>query len=209
MSKLHSTQALLLIDIQNDFVEGGALAVPQGNEIIEIANRLTHRFQRVVATQDWHPRDHRSFVSQNPGVALYEQFELGGLPQTAWPDHCIQNTVGAELVAGLNQDRIHHRIYKGTEPSIDSYSGFFDNGRRRSTGLSELLNKLEIEEVFVLGLATDYCVLYSVLDALREGFRTTVITDACRGVGLNPNDIPQAWSKMKHAGARLIESTDL
>lgn len=209
MSKLHSTQALLLIDIQNDFVEGGALAVPQGNEIIEVANRLTHRFHQVVATQDWHPRDHRSFASQNPGVAMYKQFELEGLPQTAWPDHCIQNTVGAELVAGLNQDRIHHRIYKGTERSIDSYSSFFDNGHRRSTGLSELLNNLEIKEVFVLGLATDYCVLYSVLDALREGFRTTVITDACRGVGLNPNDIPQAWSRMKHAGAQLIESSDL
>lgn len=209
MSMFSPNQALLLIDIQNDFVQGGALAVPDGMEIIAIANRLMPRFNQVIATQDWHPHNHRSFASQNPGVALYSHFDLDGLPQTAWPDHCIQNTFGAELVDILDQKHIHHRVFKGTDRVIDSYSGFFDNGHRRSTGLSDLLRKHLINEVFVLGLATDYCVLYSVLDAIQEGFQTTVVTDACRGVGLNANDIPLAWSRMKQAGAQLIESSQL
>ncbi|MFM7929933.1 MAG: bifunctional nicotinamidase/pyrazinamidase [Pirellula sp.] len=206
MKKLSSKHALLLIDLQNDFVQGGALAVPQGEQVIEVANRLMQRFELVVATQDWHPRDHRSFASQNPGVRLYAKFDLDGLSQTAWPDHCIQNTFGSEFVAGLDLGGIHHRIYKGTDRAIDSYSGFYDNGHRKTTGLSQLLRSKQVQDLVVMGLATDYCVLYSVLDAVREGFRTTVIVDGCRGVGLDPSDLPKAWASMQSAGARLIES---
>jgi len=207
MTSSNRSQALLLIDLQNDFVDGGTLAVPKGKEVIAVANRLIPQFEVVIATQDWHPKDHRSFASQNPGVGLYTQFDLDGLPQTAWPDHCIQDTFGAELVSDLDHQGIRHRVFKGTDRAIDSYSGFFDNGHRKTTGLSDLLRNQSIEEVFILGLATDYCVLHSVLDSIREGFKTRVIVDACRGVGLDPKDIPQAWSRMKHAGAKLIEST--
>ncbi|MFN6401478.1 MAG: bifunctional nicotinamidase/pyrazinamidase [Planctomycetota bacterium] len=209
MSNVKTSRALLLIDLQNDFVDGGSLAVAEGLEVVEVANRIIPRFELVLATQDWHPKNHRSFASQNPGVELYSQFDLDGLPQTAWPDHCIENTWGAQLVDRLDQQAISHRIYKGTDPSIDSYSGFFDNGRRKSTGLSDLLVRLCVQELYIMGLATDYCVMHSVLDSIRERFVTSVITDGCRGVGIKPNDIPQAWSRMAQHGARLLESQQL
>lgn len=197
-------RALLLIDLQNDFVDGGALAVPQGRDVIAIANRLMPQFDVVVATLDWHPSDHQSFASQHASVSAYDQFELDGLSQTAWPDHCVQNTFGAQLVDDLDQEQIDFRIYKGTDRRIDSYSGFYDNGHRRSTGLGDLLRREGITEVAIMGLATDYCVLYSALDAVREGFATTVIVDGCRGVGIRPNDIPDAWKAMSAAGIRLL-----
>jgi len=198
--------ALLLIDLQNDFMEGGALAVPNGSDVIPIANRLMPQFPLVIATQDWHPANHQSFASQHQGIELYSQFDLHGLPQTAWPDHCVQDTFGAELGPGLDLSMIHERVMKGTDPSIDSYSGFFDNGHRRGTGLTELLRKHAIAEVTIMGLATDYCVLYSALDAIREGFATTVLIDGCRGVGLAKTDIDRAWNTMRRAGVRCIAS---
>lgn len=198
--------ALLLIDLQNDFIEGGALAVPNGREVIPIANRLMAQFPLVIATQDWHPPNHQSFASQHMGVELYSQFDLHGLPQTAWPDHCVQGTYGAELAPGLDLSMIHERVMKGTDPSIDSYSGFFDNGHRRGTGLSELLRKHAITEVTIMGLATDYCVLYSALDSIQEGLATTVLIDGCRGVGLAKSDIENAWKTMRQAGVRCIAS---
>lgn len=202
-------RALLLIDLQNDFVDGGSLAVPQGREVIEIANRLMPIFDLVVATLDWHPADHLSFASQHAGLAVYDNFQLDGLPQTAWPDHCVQGTFGAELVAELNTDEIDFRIYKGTDPRIDSYSGFYDNGHRKATGLTEFLRSEKVDELFLMGLATDYCVLFSALDAVREGFVTNIIRDGCRGVGIRPNDISDAWKTMSSAGIRLVESHEV
>lgn len=202
-------RALLLIDLQNDFVDGGALAVPHGQDVIAVANRLMPKFDLVVATLDWHPSNHLSFASQHKDVAIYENFDLDGLPQTAWPDHCVQDTLGAQLVSGLDQSRISFRVYKGTDPRIDSYSGFYDNGHRKATGLTELLRQENVAEVFILGLATDYCVLYSALDSVREGFVTTVIIDGCRGVGIRPTDIPDAWRAMSDAGIRLIKSDEV
>lgn len=199
----------MLIDLQNDFVAGGALAVPRGREVIAIANKLMPDFDIVVATLDWHPADHQSFASQHAAVAAYDNFELDGLPQTAWPDHCVEGTWGAELVAELNQSEIDFRIYKGTDRRIDSYSGFFDNGHRKATGLSELLRRERVNKVFVMGLATDYCVLYSALDAVREGFSTTVIVDGCRGVGIRPEDISNAFVAMSAAGIRLVRSDEV
>ncbi|MDX1927971.1 MAG: bifunctional nicotinamidase/pyrazinamidase [Pirellulaceae bacterium] len=198
--------ALLLIDLQNDFVEGGALAVDGGLGVIEIANRLMSQFDLVVATQDWHPPDHQSFASQHPGLKVGDCFQLEGLAQTAWPDHCVQGSPGAELVASLNVEGIQHVVRKGTDRDIDSYSGFFDNGHKRSTGLAEYLREQKVSHVFVMGLATDYCVRATVLDALREGLKTTLIADGCRGVDLQPGDIERALGEMQSAGAQIVNS---
>lgn len=205
-----STQtALLLIDLQNDFVEGGALAVSGGLSVIEVANKLIPKFTRVVATQDWHPVDHQSFASQHPALSIGDQFLLEGLPQTVWPDHCVENAHGAEFVEGLNQDGIDHVVRKGTNRQIDSYSGFFDNGHRHSTGLADDLRQLGIEHLFAMGLATDYCVQASVLDAIAEGFQVTLIVDGCRGVELQSGDIERSINEMKNAGAEMVLSDEI
>jgi nicotinamidase/pyrazinamidase len=148
-------RALLLIDLQNDFVANGSLAVKHGQEVIAVANRIMPSFDVVIATLDWHPSDHQSFASQHASVSVYDNFELDGLSQTAWPDHCIEDTFGAQLVAELNQREVDFRVYKGTDRRIDSYSGFYDNGHRKATGLTELLRRENVTEVFVMGLASD------------------------------------------------------
>lgn len=199
-------KALVLVDIQNDFLPGGALAVPQGGQIIPVVNTLQTKFPLVVATQDWHPPNHGSFAANHPGRKAYEQIELSGLPQTLWPVHCVQNTPGAELAPGLRRERIVKTFQKGTDPWIDSYSGFFDNGHRRATGLAEWLRANGVTEVFVCGLATDYCVKFTVLDAVSLGFKTHVIEEACRGVNLKPNDVKRALAEMQQAGAEVEES---
>ncbi len=197
--------ALLLVDLQNDFVESGSLAVPDGLAVIEVANRLIPKFGLVVATQDWHPADHQSFASQHAGLAVGDRFDLNGLSQTAWPDHCVQGTFGAELVRALNRAGIQRVVQKGTDRDIDSYSGFFDNGHVRSTGLADILREHLIEHVFVMGLATDYCVRFTSLDAIREGFRTTLIAGGCRGVELQSGDIEGALSQLRAAGVEIIQ----
>ena len=183
---------LILVDIQNDFLPGGALAVPDGDKIIPIVNKLQSAFSLVVATQDWHPADHGSFAANHPGKNVFDQIDLNGLPQTLWPIHCVQNTKGAELAAALDQSRIEKIFRKGTDPAIDSYSGLFDNGHRRSTGLGEWLNSRGVAEIYVCGLATDYCVKFTALDAVQFGFKTHLIEDASRGVNLRPNDVQTA-----------------
>ncbi len=202
-------RALLLVDLQYDFVEGGSLAVPGGLEVIEVANRLMPKFDLVVATQDWHPPDHKSFASQHSGLAIGDSFELNGLPQTAWPDHCVQESFGAEMVKHLNRDGIHRVIRKGTDSRIDSYSGFFDNGHLRSTELAAYLREQQISHVFVMGLATDYCVRFTALDAIQEGFRATLIVDGCRGVELHAGDIEGAINEMKKAGVEMTTTEQL
>jgi nicotinamidase/pyrazinamidase len=195
--------ALLIIDVQNDFLPGGALAVPHGDEVIPVINRLIPRFPLVFATQDWHPRNHGSFASNHPGRRVGEFIDLGGLRQILWPDHCVQETPGAAFAPGLDQVPIQHVVRKGQDPSIDSYSGFFDNGHRRDTGLEALLRKHHITDLVVTGLATDYCVKFTVLDALSLGLKVTVITDAIRAVNLKPTDGEAAQREMQAAGATL------
>src|SRR6266498_732002 len=190
-------KALLLVDIQNDFLPGGALAVPDGDKVIAVANKLQPAFPFVVATQDWHPANHGSFAASHPGRKVFEQIELNGLPQTLWPVHCVQGTRGAELAAGLNRDRITNIFQKGTDAGIDSYSGLFDNGHRKSTGLGEWLQAQRVTEVFVCGLATDYCVKFTALDTARMAFKTHLIADASRGVNLLPDDAKNAIEEMK------------
>lgn len=202
-------RALILVDIQNDFCRGGALAVADGNAVVEVANRMMEKFDFVVATQDWHPANHGSFASQHDGIEVGNQFELAGVPQIAWPDHCVQESKGAELVAELDTESIGHVVQKGTDPEIDSYSGFFDNGRKRSTELDSWLKAQGVKEVFIMGLATDYCVKFTALDAIDLGHQTTLIADGCRGVEINAGDIERALSEMKDAGVTIIYSNEI
>jgi nicotinamidase/pyrazinamidase len=202
-------RALLLVDVQNDFCPGGALAVRGGDQVVPLANRLMPRFELVVATQDFHPRDHGSFAVNHPGRRPYEMGELAGMPQVLWPVHCVEGTWGAALHPGLDVTRIDRVFPKGTDRLIDSYSGFFDNGRRRATGLGDFLRERHVDELVVMGLATDYCVRATVLDALAFGLRVTVIEDGCRPVELEPGDGGRALRDMRQAGARLIHSREL
>ncbi|MEM7370361.1 MAG: bifunctional nicotinamidase/pyrazinamidase [Bacteroidota bacterium] len=200
---------LILVDIQNDFVPGGSLAVKEGDQIIPLVNRLMESFDLILATQDWHPADHKSFAANHPEGQIGQQIELDGLPQVLWPVHCVQESFGAELVAGLHTSHIQHIFHKGTDMDIDSYSGFFDNGQRKSTGLGNFLKEKQVEQVYIVGLATDYCVKATALDAQNLGFRTYVIEDACRGVNLQEGDVSKALNEMQQAGISLIQSQDL
>lgn len=204
-------RALLLVDLQNDFCAGGALAVPQGDSTIDIANRLidwcaTHG-DVIVASLDWHPINHGSFASQHQ-VAPYSQGQLDGLVQTFWPDHCVQNSEGAALHPLLEQRAINKTFYKGENPQVDSYSAFFDNGRRQATELNAWLQQNHISDLIIMGLATDYCVKFTVLDALDLGYTVNVITDGCRGVNIQPQDSTQAFMEMAAAGATLYTVDD-
>lgn len=193
-------KALLLIDIQNDFMPGGSLAVADGDAVIPVVNSLMPQFDLVVATQDWHPADHGSFAANHPGKAVFEQTELGGLPQTLWPVHCVQNTGGALFAPGLDTRRIHRVFTKGMNPQIDSYSGLYDNGHKASTGLGEWLKAQGVSELHVAGVATDYCVKFTVLDALADGFKVRLLTAACRGVNLQPGDVDKAVEEIRAQG---------
>lgn len=200
-------QALLLVDLQNDFCAGGALAVNKGDEVIAIANQyaaeFTQRHQPVIATLDWHPADHGSFATV-AGHSPWTEGELAGLPQVWWPDHCIQHSHGAALHPLLEQSFITERICKGQNPQMDSYSGFFDNGHRNKTALDAVLKASNITALTVMGLATDYCVKYTVLDALALGYTVTVITAGCRAVNLSPRDADRALSEMAARGAVIL-----
>jgi nicotinamidase/pyrazinamidase len=202
-------RALILVDLQNDFLPGGALAVPRGDEIIPLANVLQQKFSLIVATQDWHPPNHGSFAANHPGKKQFEGIELNGLPQTLWPVHCVQNTQGAELAPALQRDRISKIFLKGTDPGIDSYSAFFDNGHRKATGLGDLLREQSVKDVYVCGLATDYCVKFTALDAVQLGFQTHLIEDASRGVNLQPNDVANAVIEMKSRGVTIVQSAEI
>lgn len=203
----HTQQALLLIDLQSDFCAGGALAVTDGDSTVPVANHYAREFaargQPVLITQDWHPADHGSFASQ-AGATPFTPGELDGLPQVWWPDHCIQNTAGAELHPLLDQSLISERFYKGQERLVDSYSGFFDNGHRRQTLLDAWLKQRGITALTVMGLATDYCVKFTVLDALALGYNVTVISEGCRGVNMQPEDSEQALAAMAAKGAIIL-----
>ncbi len=201
--------ALILVDIQNDFLPGGALPVPEGDRIIPLANRLQAAFPLVVATQDWHPPGHGSFATMYPGKNLGDFGELAGLPQVLWPVHCVQHSRGAEFAPGLDTARVERVFQKGIDPEIDSYSGFFDNGHRRATGLGDYLRERGVTHVFIAGLATDYCVKFTALDARRLGFAVTVIADACRGVNLRPGDAAAALDEVRKAGGRIVQAEEI
>ena len=206
---MNSDRALILVDLQNDFVPGGALAVREGDAVVPVANRVQRAFDLIVASQDWHPRDHGSFAANHPGRKVGDVVDLNGLDQILWPVHCVQDTRGAELVPGLDTRRIERVFYKGIDPAIDSYSALFDNGHRRSTGMGEYLRERGVREVFICGLATDYCVKFTALDARQFGFDVHVIEDASRGINLKPDDSANALQEIRAAGGHIIRSETL
>ena len=200
--------ALIIVDMQNDFIEGGALAIPGGRDLVSLINKLQPHFDLVVATQDWHPANHGSFAANHPGEKTYDVIDLDGLAQTLWPIHCVQNTPGAEFAPGLGRSKWAAVFQKGTDPTVDSYSGLFDNGKRRATGLGDFLKKRGVDQVYVLGLATDYCVKFTALDSAALGFKTTLIEDASKGVDLHPGDVQKAIGEMGQAGVTIKQAAD-
>jgi nicotinamidase/pyrazinamidase len=202
-------EALILVDIQNDFLPGGALAVPEGNQIILVVNKLQKNFDLVVATQDFHPADHKSFAANHAGKQPGDHIELQGMDQILWPVHCVQGSQGAAFANTLRMDKVEKVFPKGTDPEIDSYSGFFDNGHLKATGLGDYLKEKGVDKVVIVGLATDYCVKFTALDAVGLGFEAVVVKDATRAVNLQEGDFEKALDKMKNQGVTIIDSTTL
>ena len=202
-------KALIIVDIQNDFIPGGALEVPRGDEVIPVANRVQEHFDLVVATQDWHPANHGSFAANHPGKKPGDVVELNGLMQILWPVHCVQYTTGAKFAPELDTGSIKKVFQKGTDPAIDSYSGFYDNGYRKATGLGDFLKAQGVSDVYIMGLATDYCIKFSALDAMKLDFNTFLIEDGCRGVELSAGDVSRSISEMEQAGVEIIGSKNL
>jgi nicotinamidase/pyrazinamidase len=202
------SDVLLVIDVQNDFCPGGALAVADGADVVPVANRLAERFPHVVMTQDWHPRGHQSFASVHPGRKPFETIALAYGPQTLWPDHCVQATPGAAFHPGLRLPRAELVIRKGFRPAIDSYSAFFENDRRTPTGLAGYLRERRFERLFLVGLATDFCVHYSAIDARRLGFAVVLVEDGCRAIDLD-GSLALAMRAMAAAGVARVTSAAL
>lgn len=196
-------KALIVVDMQNDFCPGGALAVKDGDQIISRINELMKHYDVVVATQDWHPVNHGSFATNNPGKNPGEMGELSGKAQVMWPNHCVQNTKGAEFHSEVETFRFDKVFQKGMNEKIDSYSGFFDNDYTSATGLGDYLKAKGVKEVDVVGLALDYCVKATALDAKKLGFKTAVIVDATKAVNINPTDGDKTLVELTEAGVEV------
>lgn len=202
-------KALLVVDIQNDFLPGGALGVQEGDQVIPVINSLMNQnFDLIVASKDWHPLKHGSFA-QTHQKQVGEHIQLNGLDQILWPVHCVQNTKGAEISSEINRFKFDHIFHKGTDLEFDSYSAFFDNGHLKATGLGGYLKEKGVTELYITGLTTDFCVKFSVLDALKLGFRTYVIADACRAVNLLPDDEKNSLEEISSAGATVITASEM
>jgi nicotinamidase/pyrazinamidase len=199
---------LVVVDVQNDFIPGGALAVPKGDEVVPLVNRLAARFENVVLTQDWHPRGHASFASVHPGKKPFETIKLSYGTQVLWPDHCVQGTRGAAFHPDLDVTKAQLVLRKGHHSGIDSYSAFLEADRKTTTGLAGYLKERGLKTLYVCGLATDFCVAWTALDARAAGFDVTVIEDACRAIDLE-GSLARAWSDMSAAGVRRIGSAGL
>jgi nicotinamidase/pyrazinamidase len=202
------SDVLIVIDVQNCFVPGGSLAVKEGDQIVPLINRLAKSFKHVVLTQDWHTADHVSFASQHPGKKPFETVQLSYGTQVLWPEHCVQGTEGAMLHKGLDIAHAELIIRKGYRREVDSYSAFLEADKKTQTGLGGYLKQRGLKRVFLVGLATDFCVAWSALDARRQGFTALVNEDACRGID-NQGSLANAWAAMKAAGVQRIQSTDL
>jgi nicotinamidase/pyrazinamidase len=200
-------KALILIDVQNDFMPGGPLEVPEGDMIVPVINSLQEYFELIVATQDWHPENHMSFASNNTGRQPFEQIELQGRPQILWPDHCVQGSHGAEIHKDLETKRIAAIFRKGMDPEIDSYSGFYDNNHKLSTGLAGYLKDKRVSEIYFAGLAADICVYYSILDSIIEGFSSVLIEDASKALFIQKFD--DIKCELAKQGVRIINSTEI
>lgn len=201
-------KALLIVDIQNDFCPGGALAVPDGDSIIPVTNKLIDHFNIIIQTQDWHPAGHSSFASAHPGKNPYDTIEMDYGLQVLWPDHCVQGTTGAEFHPSLNTKKTQVIIRKGFRKEIDSYSTFFENDQKTTTGLTGYLKQRGITDLFVVGLATDFCVKWSVLDGIDEGFSMHIVKNAVRGIDIE-GSVEKAWTEIEKKGAHIITSEDI
>jgi len=202
-------KALVVVDIQNDFLPGGALAASDGDKVIPVINELMKLpFDIIVATKDWHPKVHCSF-STTHNKKVGERVFVEGIEQILWPEHCVQGTPGAEFSKDLDTEKIEHVVYKGTELNVDSYSTFFNNKHLHDTGLDAILKKKGVDEVYIAGLVTDYCVKNSAKDALKLGYKVFVVRDACRAANLDPHDEKKAIEEMKSAGTRVINFSDI
>jgi nicotinamidase/pyrazinamidase len=202
-------EALILVDIQHDFLPGGALAVKDGDAVVPIANALQPQFGLVVATQDYHPANHLSFAANHLGKQPGDYIQLKGLEQILWPVHCEQGSAGAQFADDLLMDRVAKIFPKGTDPEIDSYSGFFDNGHLKATGLGDYLKEKGVDKVVIVGLAADYCVKFTALDAKQLGFDTVVVQDGTRAVNLQPGDFDKAIAEMEAVGIQIVSSKEI
>lgn len=201
-------KALLIVDIQNDFCEGGALEVPDGSSIIPTVNRLVDSFDNIIQTQDWHTPGHQSFASSHEGKNPYDTIDVDYGEQVLWPDHCVQGLRGAEFHKDLNTNKTQTIIRKGYRREIDSYSAFYENDNQTKTGLSGYLNERGITELYAVGLALDFCVKWSVLDGIKENFNLTIVENAVKGIDLN-GSVDAAWKEMKEAGTKIVHSDSL
>jgi nicotinamidase/pyrazinamidase len=206
---METNKALIIIDVQNDFCPGGALAVPEGDKIIPAINKLSDKFEKVIATQDWHPENHLSFAVNHPGKKEFEVLDYKGIKQVLWPAHCVSGTTGADFHPNLAMKNFHLILRKGSNPEIDSYSAFRENDKATLTGLEGYLKSLKIQETYLCGLALDYCVFYSAMDAKELGFETFVIIDGTKGIDSPTGNIDKALNAMKKEGIRIVESKDL
>ena len=203
------SSALIVVDVQVDFCPGGSLAVADGEAVVPVINRLASRFGTVVATRDWHPEGHGSFASSHPGKNPFERGRLGGIDQMLWPDHCIQGSAGAEFHPKLDVRPVRVVLHKGFRADLDSYSAFFENDHTTSTGLEYLLKGLGFQRLYFCGIATDVCVLFSVIDALRLGFECVLVEDGCRGVDRPAGSVDSAIGRMKDGGCLVIRSDEV
>jgi len=201
-------KSLLIVDVQNDFCPNGALEVPGGDQVIPVINELIPQFNCIVQTQDWHPPSHRSFASNHSGKNPMDTITMDYGEQILWPDHCIQGTHGAQFHRDLNTKASHLIIRKGFRPEIDSYSAFYENDHTTSTGLTGYLETRNIKELYVTGLAADFCVKWSVLDGIKEGFDIYIVKEAVRGIDVD-GSLKQAWIEMKNAGVQTVSASDL
>ena len=201
-------RALLIVDVQNDFCPGGALEVPNGDKVGPVINNLTERFDNIIQTQDWHPRGHWSFASSYPSKEAFESTELQYGEQVLWPDHCVQGEKGSEFHPDLNTVPTQMVIRKGFRKSIDSYSAFYENDFQTTTGLTGYLSERNLDPIYIAGLATDFCVKWSVLDGLKEGFQVYVVEDAIRGININ-GSVDKALEEMASEGARFVKSYEV
>lgn len=199
--------ALLIIDMQNDFIPGGSLAVPEGDKLVPLINDLQKKFDLVIATQDWHPKDHSSFAKNHPGKMEFEIIQLHGIDQILWPVHCVQNSEGAQFHSDLETQKMEAIFRKGTNKEIDSYSGFYDNAHLKSTGLSGYLKDKGVSKLYFCGLAAEYCVYFSIIDALKEGFKAILIEDATKAI--SPKDFEKARKAILRAGGKIITSSEV
>jgi nicotinamidase/pyrazinamidase len=205
--QIKSDDVLLIVDVQNDFCPGGALAVADGDAVVPVINRLSQRFENVALTQDWHPPGHSSFATSHPGSAPFDIIAMPYGPQTLWPDHCVQGTAGAAFHPQLSTEKAELVIRKGFRRAIDSYSAFYENDKLTPTGLAGYLHERGLNRIFLAGLATDYCVYYSALDARRLGFDTVVIKSGCRAIDL-AGSLAAAWAGMNEAGVQVVQDLD-